>query len=301
MSILAADIGGTKIALGRIDDDGFLSGDVTVRDTPAREGGAAVLAVLIDGLKGLLDDDVQAVGVASAGIIDPNSGVVTGATSSISGWVTTPLAAAVRQAVGRPVSVVGDGIAHALGEGYFGAARGAASAVVLAAGTGIGGGYLKHGRPLLGERGAAGHFGHLPSPEAAGMPCPCGATGHLEAVASGPGLLAWYRSHGGDFASSARAVAQRAESDPLARQALVRAGVALGAAAAGLANAFDPEIVVVTGGLTGAGSHWREAVESGYQHGLMRAMHGLRMVISDPAEWLSLRGAAAAAREELNS
>lgn len=301
MSILAADIGGTKIALGRIDEAGALIGDVTLRDTPALEGGAAVVAALVNGLIELLDGDVQAVGVASAGIIDPKTGAVAGATSSISDWVGTPLAAALQQAVERPVTVVGDGIAFALGEGHFGAARGANSAVVLAAGTGIGGGYLRHGRPLLGERGGAGHFGHLPSPGAADTPCPCGATGHLEAVASGPGLLAWYHDHGGDGASNAREVAQRAELNPLARQALVQAGLALGAAAAGLANALDPEIVVVTGGLTGAGRHWRAAVNTGYQHGLMRAMHGLPLVISNPADWLSLRGAAAAAREELNS
>lgn len=301
MSILAADIGGTKIAVGRVDEAGALTGDVTLCDTPASEGGAAVLAALVDGLEELLDEDVKAVGVASAGIIDPKTGAVVGATSSISDWVGTPLAAAVRQATGRPVSVIGDGIAFALGEGHFGAARGTNSAVVLAAGTGIGGGYLSHGRPLLGERGGAGNFGHLPSPGAAGMPCPCGASGHLEAVASGPGLLAWYHSHGGDDASSAREVSQRAENDPLARQALVQAGVALGAAAAGLANAFDPEVVVVTGGLTGAGFYWREAVESGYQQGLMRAMHGHQLVISDPADWLSLRGAAVAAKEALNS
>lgn len=301
MSILAADIGGTKIALGRVDEAGALAGGVTLRDTPAREGGAAVLAALVAGIKELLDGGVQAIGVASAGIIDPESGAVAGATSSISEWVGTPLAATLRQAFGRPVSVVGDGIAFALGEGHFGAAQGANSAVVLAAGTGIGGGYLIHGRPLLGERGGAGHFGHLPSPGAAGLTCPCGATGHLEAVASGPGLLAWYRSHGGGDAHSAREVAQRAETDLLARRAVTEAGVALGAAAAGLANALDPEVVVVTGGLTGAGRLWREAVESGYRQGLMRAMHGLQLVISDPADWLSLRGAAAAAKEALSS
>jgi glucokinase len=300
VSILAADIGGTKIALCRVDDAGTLVGEVALRDTPARAGGRAVLAALIDGLRGLLDDDVEAIGVASAGIIDPHTGAVAGATSSIEDWAGTPLAAAVQQALGRPVSVVGDGIAFALGEGHFGAARGTTSAVVLAAGTGIGGGYLRHGRALLGERGGAGHFGHLPSPHATGMPCPCGATGHLEAVASGPALLAWYRNHGGDDVSSAREVAQRAEHDPLAQQALARAGYALGAAASGLANALDPEVVVVTGGLTGAGRQWCAAVQAGYEQGLMRSMHGLRLVISDPASWLSLRGAAAAAKEALN-
>ena len=299
MSILAADVGGTKIALGRVDDAGGLVGDVVLQDTPARDGGAAVLAALVDGLRSLLDDEVRAVGVASAGVIDPRTGAVAGATSSISDWIGTPLAATLRKALGRPVRVVGDGIAFALGEGRFGAARGATSAVVLAVGTGVGGGYLHHGRAQLGERGAAGHFGHLPSADAAGLPCPCGGTGHLEAVASGPALLAWYLDHGGAVASSAREVAARAEQDPLAEQALVRAGTALGAAAAGLANALDPEVVVVTGGLTGAGQPWRQAVVSGYEQGLMRAMDGLPLEISDPATWLSLRGAAAAAEEEL--
>ena len=63
------------------------------------------------------------------------------------------------------------------------------------------------------------------SADAAGLPCPCGGTGHLEAVASGPALLAWYLDRGGEDASSAREVARRAERDPLAGQALVRAGL----------------------------------------------------------------------------
>ena len=305
MNVLAADVGGTKIAFGRVDDTGALTGPVALRDTPATRGGPAVLAALISGLTDLLDDPdpaaaVKAVGIASAGIIDPATGAVTGATLSITGWAGTPLAAAVREAVGRPVTVLGDGIAFAVGEGHYGAARGARSAVILAAGTGIGGGYLVDGRPMLGERGGAGHFGHIPSPGANGLACPCGATGHLEAVASGPGLLTWYRSQGGREANSARDVARLAEHYPLARQALTEAGLSLGAAAAGLANALDPEVVVVTGGLTGAGRHWRAAVEAGYEQGLMAAVRGLRLVISEPADWLSLRGAAASAKEALH-
>lgn len=297
MTTLAVDVGGTKIAVARVDGSGALAGPVTVRSTPAEAGAEAVVAAILQGLRELLDDDVNAVGIASAGLIDPRTGSVVGATSSISGWAGTPLAAMVRDAIGRRVTVVGDGIAFALGEAAFGAARSADSAVVIAVGTGVGGGYINHKQALLGARGGAGHFGHIPSPAAGDLPCPCGGVGHLEAIASGPGLLGWYRRHGGAAASSARDIAQRADRDRLARDALTQAGWALGAGAAGLANAFDPEVVVVTGGLAGAGAIWRAAVQSGYRQGLMRSLAGLPLLISDPSDWLVLRGAALAAEQ----
>src|SRR5699024_10015428 len=102
------------------------------------------------------------------------------------------------------VRAVNDVHAHALGEAVAGASRGSASSLLVAAGTGIGGGFITDGHLLTGRNSAAGHIGHVPSAPAAGLDCPCGGTGHVEAIASGPAILETYR----------RLVAESAEPAP---------------------------------------------------------------------------------------
>ncbi|MBK5248237.1 MAG: ROK family protein [Actinomycetales bacterium] len=89
--------------------------------------------------------------------------------------------------LGLAVAADNDVLAHGMGEAWRGACRGARSAVLVAAGTGVGGAFLVDGRPWHGARSAAGHVDNLAVPEADGVPCRCGRTGHVEAVATGPG------------------------------------------------------------------------------------------------------------------
>src|SRR5699024_8940153 len=120
------------------------------------------------------------IGVGAAGVIDPVTGTVVSATDSLSGWTGTRLVAELEARTQLRVRAVNDVHAHALGEAWSGASRGTSSSLLVAAGTGIGGGILWDGRLVTGRNSAAGHIGHLPAPAAAGLPCPCGATGHVE-------------------------------------------------------------------------------------------------------------------------
>ncbi|MER7072006.1 ROK family protein [Terrabacter sp. NPDC000476] len=287
--MLVADIGGTKIAVARAGDDGELCSDVVSVPTPASRGAAAVVAATVTALQQVRAPDDAAFGIATAGVVDTATGTVLGATSSIAGWAGTPLAAQVGEVLGLPGWVVGDG--NAFGTALA-ADHGARSLVALVAGTGIGGSLVVDGEPLTGAHHAGGHFGHVVAAEARGLRCPCGATGHLEAVASGHGILAWYRANGGDpGVASAHELSLRPD-DATAVAALTTGGAALGAVAASLANALDPDLVAVCGSVTRAGAVWETALREAYADTLMPASAGTPVVVADAGPRTALRGAA---------
>ena len=263
MTYLAVDIGGTKIAAARVSEAGAVEGPVLTVPTPASKGAEAVLDAVTAALRQLDRHGVTAVGVSSAGVIDSRAGAVLGSTASIRGWSGTEIAEQIGAAIACPVFVLGDGHAFALGESVYGTAQDADSLLVLAAGTGVGGSYVSSRRPLLGSHWAGGHFGHVPVPQAEGLECDCGKSGHLEAIGSGAGMVRWYHRQGGDSAvATARDLFARAGADRTAAAAVELGASALGTAAGGLANAFDPEVVVVAGGLSQAGPRWQEPLRA---------------------------------------
>ena len=293
MSVLAADLGGTKIAAALVGENGQIVGRVVTTPTPAAAGAAAISSALIGVLREVGTTGASRIAISSAGVIDSRTGTVVDATSNLAGWKGTSLAADVSASLGLPVSVLGDGHAFALGEALYGAAKGARSCLVLAVGTGVGGSFLLDGTPMLGSHWAAGHFGHLPVAEAVGIPCPCGRTGHLEAVGSGSGMVAWYHNHGGDRSvQGARQLFERADMDAVATSALEVGGAALGAVAGGLTNAYDPDLVVIAGGVVRSDTAWSASVEAGYRSNLMPVVSATPLILSNRGDWLALRGAA---------
>ncbi|WP_157000728.1 ROK family protein [Agromyces laixinhei] len=263
---IGVDLGGTKIAAGLVGEGGVVLGRASA-PTPAVHGPGAVLDTVVRLARSLAERGgpeivLSGCGVGSAGVIDRASGAVASATDSLPGWTGTPVRDALAAELGLPVSVVNDVHAHALGEALHGAGAGAPTVLMIAAGTGVGGALVIDGRVHSGRRGVSGHFGHVPSAEAAGRPCTCGRIGHLEAVASGPAMCAVYRESSGDpSVTDGRVVVQRAEAgDVHAEASVALAGRALGRTIGGLVNALDPDVVIVGGGLASAGEGWWRAL-----------------------------------------
>ena len=296
--ILAVDIGGTKIAAARVDRNGALAGVVVETPTPAHEGPQSVVRAAVSLLDRLRTPDDVAVAVSTAGVVDSSRGVILAATSSIPNWAGTALADLVTARTGLPTWVLGDGNAFGLG---LSAEHGGASLVALIAGTGIGGSFVVEGEPRFGAHHVGGHFGHLPSPQAAGMPCPCGSVGHLEGVASGHGILAWYRQHGGDTAVRSTLELTRRTTDETALLALTTGGAALGGAGAGLANALDPDRVVISGSIARAGDPWESAVKAAYAQTLIPALADTPLTISTRGAAVALVGAASYATRRMTT
>lgn len=274
--ILAADLGGTKIASAVVNTaEGTVAANYS-RPTPASEGSVAEVAAIIEALSHAKDaaeaegiTQIQAIGISAAGVINPKRGTVISATDLIKGWAGTELAKQVKAAFNTEVFVLNDVHAHALGEATLGAGKDYSSILAAAVGTGMGGGLVIDGQVQFGAHYAAGHIGHLPHPLAAGLTCSCGAKGHIETVASGSGQVELYnRDKPANLprAQSGREITERAlKGEVWATQVIYDSGYALGQTLAGICNLADPQAIIVSGSVTHSGKQWWQAVTAGFQ------------------------------------
>ncbi|MEU0909719.1 ROK family protein [Streptomyces althioticus] len=257
--VAALDIGGTKIAGALVDREGRILARAQ-RPTPAREDGdtvmAAVGAVIGDLSASSLWARAGAVGIGSAGPVDASAGTVSPV--NVPAWRDYPLVAQVRDAAGGlPVELIGDGVAITAAEHWQGAARGHDNALCMVVSTGVGGGLVLGGRLHPGPTGNAGHIGHI-SVDLDGDPCPCGARGCVERIASGPNIArralenGWRPGPDGDTSAAAVAAAARA-GDPVAVASFERAARALAAGIAATATLVEIDIAVIGGGVGKAG------------------------------------------------
>lgn len=278
---IAIDVGGTKIAGALCCYRAATAPPAVVarceRPCAPERGGAAVLATIEDmahelGNRARADaalGQLVGAGVATAGVVDPNTGAISFANEIMPGWSGQPVAERMTASLGVPTQVMGDVHAHALGEARWGAGRGAESFLMVAVGTGLGGAYVQNGVVARGAHGAAGHLGHSLHPAATGLACVCGARAHVETVTSGTALRARYAD--ASFADSltegpdGAQIAQRAaQGEPRAIEALAFCGRALGEAIGSWCNVLDPALVLLSGSMAQAGPTWRAALDAGF-------------------------------------
>lgn len=268
--ILGIDIGGTKLAVGIVGADGKLVHAERVQ-TLAHEGPASVIARLVElcqrtvANSGVVWEEIAAAGVGCGGPLDPVTGLIK-SPPNLPGWDEIPLVQLLNNALGIPVYLDNDANAAALGEHRFGAGRGVANMVYLTISTGIGGGIIIGGRLYQGENGNAGEIGHM-SVRFDGRPCACGSRGCLEAYASGTNIAARAReavqagaqSLMPQLAGSVEAITGETveqamqQGDALANQIWGETMEILGAGIANVINIFNPQRVVLGGGITNFG------------------------------------------------
>ncbi len=273
--ILGVDLGGTNIVVGCAPASGGAIRAVRTEPTHAEEGADAVTARIVRMLDatmaetmadtGIPREAFAGIGIGSPGPLDRETGVVL-MTPNL-GWTNYPLRDRVSHATGLPASLDNDANCATLGEWWMGAAQGARHVIGLTIGTGIGGGLILDGALYHGATGIAAELGHI-SIEANGRRCNCGNYGCLEAYASGPAIATRAREAlGGDEQSllptmvngdlsriTAQTVYEAAEQgDQVARDVVRDTAQFLGVGVASLVNIFNPEVVVIAGGVTHAG------------------------------------------------
>jgi glucokinase len=271
--IVGIDLGGTNIVAGCVAEDG--SEILGIRNVPtgAEEGPDAVVRRIVTAAQDSITETrvkvpgakVIGAGVGAPGPLDTKSGIVL-LTPNL-GWVNMPLRQRLQDGLGLRTALDNDANCAVLGEWWRGAARGTRIAVGLTIGTGIGGGIIIDGRLYHGASDIAGEVGHM-TIDANGRRCKCGNYGCIEAYASGPNIalravealesgaestLPSYVA--GDFHKlTAQIVYQAAQAgDELALEVVRDTAKFLGAAVASLINIFNPEAVVIMGGVTLAG------------------------------------------------
>lgn len=188
MNHLVIDIGGTAIKSALYTPSGMLA-DFRETASDGRAGAQALLSRLHDLIGSYAAQGFDRIGVSTAGQVDCVAGRIIFANDNIPGYTGTPLAEILTRDWQVPVDVENDVNAAALGEAYFGSARGIADFLCLTYGTGIGGAIVMNGQIYRGMSGLAGEFGHLVTHAQDGLPCTCGQTGCYEQYASAAALV----------------------------------------------------------------------------------------------------------------
>lgn len=268
---IGVDIGGTKVLATAVSSAGIVRG-TAVRTTPGRNVAASLVEdALTEAVQELAGARrVGAIGIAAAGFVDAQGERVRFAPHLP--WRDEGVRARLAERWSAPVVLDNDANCAARAELSHGAVGAAESAVVITLGTGIGGALILDGAVMRGYNGMAGEYGHMQVvPD--GRPCECGGTGCWEQYCSGKALTRFVREQGvEDLAGPEITDAARA-GDPVALAAFAAVGEWLGVGIANTVAAFDPEIVVVGGGLSSAGDLLLEPTRVALRESLVGAAH----------------------------
>lgn len=304
---IGIDLGGTRIRAGRFTDKLEMQ-DRTETLTLDEEGVDAVLDRMVAQARKVFPTDggkVAAIGVSAPGPIDPKSGVIT-SPPNLKGWKNIELRHILQERLNAPVMLGNDANLAALAEYRLGAGRGFTDLVYLTISTGIGAGVISDGRLLIGAHGMGAECGHLImlvegervssfEKEAAG---PALARQALEAIRAGEQTTITHAVDDLEQVTAKHVAAAAREGDPLATRIITRAGKIIGCGIVSLLHTFNPQIVVIGGGVyKGAGDllepHVWEAIRD-YSLGA-EYWRGLQIVPAALGEDVCLIGAGALA------
>ncbi len=307
------DLGGTFIKFGLLDENRQTGGGLQL-PTP-RDGGAdGVVAQMVEGTRKLAAEaavpweDVLGVGVGAPGPADLERGVIL-AMPNIPGMENVPLSRRLSEALGLGVYLENDANAAAYGEFCCGCGAGSRSLVLLTLGTGVGSGVIVDGQILHGRHDLGAEFGHM-IVQVDGEPCPCGQRGCLERYSSAAALARRARQMlDGGRSSALEAllrrkgdldatdiVAARRAGDGLAGEVWEEAMRYLAVACVNICRVLDPDLIVLAGGLAGAGEELLEDVTEHFcrLHWSLAAPR-TRIVLSALGDQAGVVGAAAVA------
>ena len=309
LPILAIDLGGTQIRAAHVSPDLSLACRRAVR-TDDREGVEAVIERICVLAELVRDDARQAslpdpigIGISSPGPLDPWRGVVV-APPNLAGWVDIPLTGRVAKRLGLPTYLERDTNVAVMAEWRYGAARGTDDAIYVTISTGIGGGIVANGQPLIGKDGSAGEVGHL-TVELDGPLCGDGHPGHAEAIGSGTAIAREGRAllaagsapilasmAGASGHVDAAMVADAADAgDEACQSVLDRAWTAIGAMCAGLVNVLNPEVIVIGGSIATNRPELRSRIRHEIdQRAFPIPAHRVRLEMAQHADDVSLIG-----------
>lgn len=255
---LGLDYGGTKIEGIVLAPDGTERARARV-PTPRHDypGGIRVIRDLMLHLEDMAGARIEQVGIGVPGSVDRSTGRVTLGNST---WLHGhDLRGDLTEALKRPVKIANDANCFALSEAVDGAAAGAEVVFGVILGTGVGGGFVVHGRLIEGVNAIGGEWGHIPLPtprddERPGPLCSCGVPGHTESWLSGPNLAADHARRIGAVEGEGPKVQEivvlARGGDAAAEETLQRFEDRLGRSLAVIVNILDPDVIVLGGGLS---------------------------------------------------
>jgi glucokinase len=316
--VIGIDLGGTKISTALVARDGHIIAH-DYQETHATEGPQAVIGRILDGARRVMAQaevrppQVAAIGICTPGPVDIEAGEVV-SPPNLPGWDHVPVRQSVEDELGAPTYLEKDTNAAALGEHRFGAGRGTEHMIYVTVSTGIGSGLILDGKLYHGVSGMAGEIGHttiMPH----GPLCACGNRGCVESFAAGTAIAREARervAHGvptliATLAENdpghitAKLVAEAAsQGDAEAQDILAEAMNYLGIGVANLVNVFNPELIVIGGGLANIGERLLEPVRHAIRlHAFAAPAQAVRVVPAELGDDVGVLGAATVALTQI--
>lgn len=253
---IGVDVGGTKIQAALTNPAGKIFKRYRL-PTEAQRGAKTVLENIGKAIAAVWDADVHAIGVGIAGLVDVRHGIFLGGPNFPKSCRRLKIAAILKQEFRVPVVMDNDARCFTLGEALYGAARGKAHVVGLTVGTGIGGGLVLNGFLYRGRDNAAGEIGHLLLEGCCReAKCGCGRFGHFEALAAGPAISRAFQAKTGKKLLALEIAALAARGNAQAQRVIADAAKWLGLGLANLAHAYNPDVIVIGGGVSRAKALW---------------------------------------------
>jgi glucokinase len=310
--VIGLDLGGTKILSLCVDRDLNVV-DEDRRETGAEDGPDALIGRMVESARSAAGaHKILAVGISTPGPTRTKDGIVT-TPPNLPGWHDVPLAKLISERMGLPAWIENDVNAGALAEHRIGAGRGTKHLVMVAPGTGVGGGLVLDGKLYRGASGGAGEVGHMQM-DPAGPRCPCGRHGCLEVLASGKalgeiarqiagnepdGLVAKIAAQEGDEPDARILDLAAEQGDESAMTALIRAGTYFGAGLTNLIDVFNPEVIVIGGSLRKSALYYQTALSQAKLQAFPQHAADVRIVEAELGDNAPAIGAAIIAWEHL--
>jgi glucokinase len=302
--VLGLDVGGTKNAAAVVERDGTVRGFVVAPSEPERGPDDGLERLFALGKRAVSEsgvgwEEIEGVGIGCGGPLDATQGVLI-APLHLPGWSNVPITARAASVFDRPAVLENDATAAAAGEHRYGAGRGSQNVVYLTVSTGIGGGVVIDGRLFRGSTGNGGELGHV-TVDWRGRECRgCGRRGCLEAYASGTSIAERAEEAGLHGATAEDVAAAALAGDATAQQVWAETCEALACGITSIANLFEPEVVVIGGGVSRQGEHLLGPVrELVHMQVIGPPGRTIRIVQAKLGDTVGVVGAAAVAYERL--
>jgi len=263
----AVDIGGTKIAVGMVDDNGKVLTRMDAPTDPNRYSDSVeLIAHMLRRTAQRAGAQITGIGIGSTGPVDPMRGEF-GDVDFLPGWRGKSPVKDLATVFNVSAALENDGDAAALAEAGWGAGRNRKRLIYITVGTGIGGGIIFDGQLYRGVDGAHPEVGHQVI-DPAGPQCTCGFHGCWESLAAGPAMVAWLeRNAPADYPHRQGITAKRIcelalEGDALAKQSVETEAFYLGMGLANLINLFTPDAIVLSGSVMKSASLFMDRIRA---------------------------------------
>lgn len=288
------DVGGTTVKLGLFREDGLLL-EKTELPTRTENGGESILPDIADAVEKMLAEkktersEVLGIGIGVPGPVDDDGNVNRCVNL---GWGVFNLHEALGALTGLPVKAGNDANVAALGEYYDGGGKGSRSMIMVTLGTGVGGGFVADGKVLNGAHGVAGEIGHITIDRDESEYCTCGKRGCAEQYASARGMVRLAKKYLAetncnstlraleDFTSK-ELFSHAAAGDKAAQEILERVYDILGETVADACCLFDPELVVLGGGVSNAGQPLLDGVHRHFVNYMFHACKNTKFALAE--------------------